>query len=102
MAVTRLRSTVVGMVGLPDVLEWRHEPHALGHARRPLRLRQFIEPLTRNRIFRRIVAVFRNTFELEARTIQVGRGAHAAVPAGVMPRDPDGDVLQWVIHITAL
>lgn len=98
VTVAGLGTAVVGVVGHPHDLKRRHEAHALGRARRPLRLGQLIEALARDRPFGRVVAVLRDSLELEAGAVQPGRGADAAVPAGVVPGDADGDVAQRVVH----
>jgi hypothetical protein len=48
VAMARFRATVVGMIGLADVLEGCHETDALDDARGPLRLRQIPDALSRD------------------------------------------------------
>ena len=87
------------MIGLAGVLEGGHETDALGNTRWPHRLRQVFDALSCDRFLCVVVAVLCNALELEASTIQPRRGADAAVPPDVVPRDADGDVFQRVADL---
>lgn len=45
-----------------------------------------------------VIAAFGNALELETRIIQISNGTDSAVPAYVMPRYADGDVLKQSSH----
>lgn len=45
-----------------------------------------------------VIPVLCDALEVETRAVQPWRGADKPVPSGVVPRDADGYVSQWVVH----
>ena len=78
-----------GMCFADLYLKRRHEHGALLNTAGPVLLRQFLQTATGKREFLLIFLIVGDSFQLGARTIQLGRLAHGACPACIVPRDSD-------------